>query len=539
MTVAAIYARKSKITEKGDSIENQIKLCKQHLNSLYIEGLDNILVYSDEGFSGKNVERPQFQKMLEDAKQNKFNILACYKLDRISRSVADFSNFVTDLQKLGISFISLNEKFDTSTAMGMAMMYICSVFAQLERETISMRIRDNMYALAEKGNWLGGEEPTGYKNKRISYLDSNGKEKTYSILEQDDSEVQLVILIYSKYLELKSLSKVEKYMLTNNIKTKNGNDWSKTSLKSILANPVYVRADDEVFNYYKSQNITINGIPDGIHGLLIYNKRLGKAGKNRDYHEWVYSVADHEGIINSDPWLEVQRLLSINKNKIPALGSSHTALLSGMLRCAKCGSYMRVAYGKQYSDKGIKKFYYVCSLKNNSGKTRCDNRNVDGPELDSIIVDKLKEMSIDTNVLLSELKRYKSEIESSEENVELRHLNQSLKQNTTMVGNLITNISLTPDKETAELILKRISELKEENKQIEKRLKELEDTELEQSKAIKDYDTFIKLIKEFALIIDSASLKDKRELISSVVDKVYVDGDTGNVRIKFLGVDEL
>lgn len=535
-TIAAIYARKSKFTEKGDSITNQINLCKQHLQGL---GISKFKIYKDEGFSGKNIDRPEFLKMLEDAKQKKFGILICYKLDRISRSVADFSNLVNDLEKLNISFISVNEQFDTSTAMGRAMMYICSVFGQLERETISIRIRDNMYALAQNGNWLGGEEPTGFKNKRVNYTDSNGKDKTFCILEPEEKEIDLVKLVFSKYLEFKSLSKVEKYMLSNNIKTKNGNDWSKNGLRTILINPVYVRVDENIVDYLKSQGANIFGEADGLHGILIYSKRNGKVGKYKDPKDWIYAIAEHEGIISSEEWLKAQRLININKSKAPALGSSGIALLSGMIRCAKCNSYMRVAYGKQYSDKGVKKFYYVCSLKNNSGKTRCDNRNVNGVELDAIIINKLKYMSVDKGTLVSELQKYKSELENSTENIEFKNITQSIKQNKAMLQNLLHNVSMTTDKEMVEFLFVKINELREENKFLEKRLEDLKEETETQSNTIQSCDTFMKLIKNFTMVADIATIEEKRKLVSSIIEKVYVDGDTGKVTIKFWGVDDV
>jgi site-specific DNA recombinase len=536
LAVAAIYARKSKVTEKGDSIDNQIKICKQYSENLNI---DDYLIYKDEGFSGKNIDRPEFIKMMRDAQQKKFSVLICYKLDRISRSVSDFSNLVNDLERLGISFISVNEQFDTSTAMGRAMMLICSVFAQLERETISQRVRDNMYSMAENGNWLGGKAPAGFESKRIIYTDDNGKEKTYSVLTTVDEEQDLIKLIFSKYLELGSLSKLEKYMLSNNIKSKYENDFSKTSLKAILSSPVYVRANIDVINYYKKLGVTVHGDVDGVHGILTYNKRMGKNGKLRDYQNWVYAVSSHEGIIDPDIWLKTQKLLNINRTKAPAQATNRIALLSEHIRCAKCNSYMRVAYGKQYADKDQKKFYYVCSLKTNSGKTRCDNKNVNGYDLDGLIIDKLKELSVDKSVLISELQKYKSSIENSNENSEIKNLTSSIKQNNSMLDNLLKNLSATTDEEIVNMIFNRINNIKEENKQFQKRLDELKLETEAQDYIINNCDTFIKYLKNFSLAIDTCTFEEKRRLISSLIDKVYVDGGTGRVQIRFLGVDKL
>ena len=148
----AIYSRKSKFTGKGESIENQIELCRKCIQGTF-ENIpdDDILIFEDEGFSGGNTNRPQFQKMLKLCREKQIKCIVCYRLDRISRNVSDYSNLITELNKLDISFISVTEKFDTTSNMGRAMMYIASVFAQLERETIAERIRDNMLELAKDG----------------------------------------------------------------------------------------------------------------------------------------------------------------------------------------------------------------------------------------------------------------------------------------------------------------------------------------------------------------------------------------------------
>lgn len=169
---AAIYSRKSKFTGKGDSIGNQVQACKDYAtNHLSEYNIDEFFIYEDEGFSGGNTNRPEFQRLIEDAKNKKFDFLICYRLDRISRTVSDFSSTLEMLKRNNIKFISVSERFDTSNPMGEAMIYIASVFAQLERRTIAERVRDNMIELAKTGRWLGGISPLGYKSKTVKYLD--------------------------------------------------------------------------------------------------------------------------------------------------------------------------------------------------------------------------------------------------------------------------------------------------------------------------------------------------------------------------------
>ena len=128
--IDAIYARQSIDKKDSISIESQIEFCKYELRG------GNCREYQDKGYSGKNTDRPQFQMLVEDIKRGLIARVVVYKLDRISRSILDFANMMALFQEYNVEFISSTEKFDTSTPMGRAMLNICIVFAQLERETI-------------------------------------------------------------------------------------------------------------------------------------------------------------------------------------------------------------------------------------------------------------------------------------------------------------------------------------------------------------------------------------------------------------------
>lgn len=530
LKTAAIYARRSKVVETGDSIETQIQLCTNYLKNL---GITDTVVYKDEGFSGKNTERPSFKRLIKDAKEKKFDVLACYKLDRVSRNVADFSNLIEDLQKYNIGFISVIEQFDTNTVMGKAMMGICSVFSELERNTISQRVCDNMYSLAENGYWLGGECPLGFSNERTSFMDHGGKERSFAQLVPIPTELALVKLIFDKYVELGSLSQVEKYLLQNNIKTRKGKDWSKSAVRSIICNPVYVRADISIVNYFKSCGITTFGEVDEKHGILVYKKRKGKTGKVRDPSEWIYSVSNHLGIIEAKTWLKAQSIHETNKVKAPSLGCSHNALLSGMIRCAKCGTFMRVSYGVPNKKTNKRKYYYMCTLKHNSGKTRCDNRNIDGPELDRLIINKLKELSVDKSLLIKSLKSYQKSLSTSAENFIYRNLQSKISKNKEQIDNLVNNISLTDDPQLVRILLEKLSSLKKESETLAESLAELSEELEVQDKLINNCDDIIYKLKNFSSLVDDLDVFGKRRLLSSVIDKVFVNGDTGAVKIKF------
>ena len=253
-----IYSRKSKFTGKGESIENQIEMCKQYIRLHFGEKEANrVLVYEDEGFSGGNLERPQFKKMMAEAKEKKFQAIVVYRLDRISRNIGDFAKLIEKLNGMKIDFISIKEQFDTSSPMGRAMMYISSVFSQLERETIAERIRDNMHELSKTGRWLGGVPPTGYQSESISSITIDGKTKRACKLKAIPEEISLVTLVFDKFLETGSLTKTETYLLQNGYTTKNGKQFTRFTIKGLLTNPVYMIADEFAYTYLKEKNVDL------------------------------------------------------------------------------------------------------------------------------------------------------------------------------------------------------------------------------------------------------------------------------------------
>ena len=301
----AIYSRKSKFTGKGESIENQIELCRQHIK-LHHENVteEDILIFEDEGFSGGNVNRPQFQAMMKQIRANQIQAVVCYRLDRISRTVGDFAKLKDEFDYYNVEFTSIRDDFDTTSPSGRAMMMMVSVFAQLERETTAERIRDNMHELAKSGRWLGGTTPTGYKSTQIvGSVTVDGKERKAYKLELIKEEAEIIKLIFSKFIETNSLTKTDTYLLQNNITTKNGKNFTRFSIRSILQNPVYMIADQNAWEYFDSLGVEIYAEQsefDGKHGIMAYNKTIQKSGKSnqmRNMDEWIVAVGKHKGLI--------------------------------------------------------------------------------------------------------------------------------------------------------------------------------------------------------------------------------------------------
>ena len=450
----AIYSRKSVFTGKGESIENQVEMCKDYYNKFHDSKDVEYVIYEDEGYSGGNTKRPNFQQLLKDIKTNTYSALICYRLDRISRNVADFSSTLELLQKHSVDFISIKEQFDTSTPMGRAMVYISSVFAQLERETIAERVRDNMQELAKDGRWLGGQTPLGFDSEKIITLDENGKERSQFKLVPNEKELTIVRFIFSKYLSTSSVHQVLKELLTTETKGKNGGEFNNFSITDILKNPVYVKSDNSVMNYFKSNNIPTFGEANG-NGIILYNKLNGYTKKFRDPSEWIAAVGKHKGVISSTDWINAQLTLARNSKKsTPRKGTSKKALLSGVLKCAICGAPMRVSYGKKRKD-GTRNYYYMCTMKAHSTGTRCNNPNALGPQLEKDILKQLivyKETELKKRFSLLTEEINKNSNSKLIEDIELK-----INSKKSEIENLLSQLSKTNNNLTQDFILKKIA----------------------------------------------------------------------------------
>ena len=202
-----IYARQSVDRKDSISIESQIDFCKYELKG------GSCRVFKDKGYSGKNTDRPEFQKLLGEIRKGKVRRVVVYKLDRISRSILDFANMMELFQEYDVEFVSCTEKFDTSTPMGRAMLNICIVFAQLERESIQMRVQDAFYSRCTKGYYMRGRTPYGFDTEPI-VMDGIKTKKLVENAEMDFAE-----LMYQMYAEPgNSYGDISRYFAENDIK---------------------------------------------------------------------------------------------------------------------------------------------------------------------------------------------------------------------------------------------------------------------------------------------------------------------------------
>ena len=479
--------------------------------------------------------------MIKDIRNKKIKCVIVYRLDRISRNVTDFCNLKNEFIKYNTDFISVTENFDTSTPMGRAMLMISSVFAQLERDTIAERIRDNMYELAKTGRWLGGNTPLGYKSEKVETLSVDGKRKNLYKLDIVFEEAEIIKLIWNKMCELKSLSKLEVYLLQKGIKTRNGNNFTRFSLITILKNPVYVVADNKIKDFFEKMNVTIYETDiekcNGINGLLAYNKReelIGKTKSYKDITEWIIAVGKHQGIIPSQQFIKVWNLIENNKDKRCRVPRQNTSILSGIIRCKHCGNYMRPRLRNTVTIDNKRNFSYLCVLKEKSRKRLCKCKNINGIETDMIVIEKISELKLPTNMLINKIKLLinNKEKKSDKRINELQTLNTILSRNKRKVEALIDKMAII-DGELIADITAHIKSIKSKNLEIEKRIMELsKETEKEIDK---DKVTVLALniINKYMSSFDSLNIVDKRLMIKSLVNTIESDGE--NIYINYMG----
>lgn len=346
---AAIYTRQSIEKKDSESIDVQIEYAKR-----YLDANEEYTVFSDPGYSGKNIQRPGFQKMLQGIEQGKFNKVIVYKLDRISRKVSDFSWLMEFMQQHNCTFISAKENFSLDTPAGRAMLYMTSTFAQMERESTSERVKDSYYKRMELGVIGGGSAPLGYDNQTVIV---GGRKHSIYVPNEDIEIIKKMFELYSDPVTtLADVKKTIEPMFNIKIAT--------ADISRRLHNPTYVKADASIYNYYyKAGANVVSPIEnfDGVHGCLIAGKRKANERKYTKVTDHTLTVGIHEGVIESKMFLYVQDKLSKNK-QIKNTHRGQYTWLSGMVKCGDCGYAMVV---KRYKRKSGYTSNFYCSNQTN------------------------------------------------------------------------------------------------------------------------------------------------------------------------------
>lgn len=284
----AIYTRKS--TEEGleqefNSLQAQREACESYIKSQKHENWQLLPTeYDDGGYSGGNMERPALKRLLQDVQNGLVDIIVVYKIDRLTRSLMDFSKIVEVLDKHNASFVSITQHFNTTTSMGRLTLNMLLSFAQFEREVTGERIRDKIAASKKKGMWMGGKPPLGYYRK---------DKKIYP----DEEKVKLVNSIFKKYVELKSTTLVKEWL------NKQGHPISVGNVNCILRNKAYIGFVGHKGTWYlgEHQGIIPIGLFDQAQAVKSRN-RINRQHYNPSKSLLAGKLYDDKGNVMSPSW---------------------------------------------------------------------------------------------------------------------------------------------------------------------------------------------------------------------------------------------
>lgn len=348
----AIYTRKS--TEEGldqefNSLDAQREAAEAYIASQRSEGWVALPDhYDDGGYSGGTMDRPALKRLLEDIEDRHVDCVVVYKVDRLSRSLLDFTKIVETFERQGVTFVSVTQAFNTTTSMGRLTLNVLLSFAQYEREIIGERIRDKIAASKRKGKYTGGMPVLGYDVDR-------GAKK----LVVNPVEAKLVCQIFKRFTQIGSATLLAKELNQHGYRTKQwikangeahtGNTWNKMHLYRMFNNHLYI-------------------------GEIAH-------------HDQHYP-GEHEGIVPRDLFDKVQAILAENcRCRANKTRAQTPALLKGLLKCGHCGGSM----GPTFAKKNGKTYrYYLCIAASKNGYDSCPVKTIAAGEIEGAVIDQLR-----------------------------------------------------------------------------------------------------------------------------------------------------
>ena len=349
-----LYARQSVEKQDSISVESQLEFCRFEIKGQAFR------TYIDRGFSGKDTRRPGFEALMEDIRRGEIQAVVVYKLDRISRSIVDFSNMMEVFQSYGVSFISSTEKFDTSTPIGRAMLNLCAVFAQLERETIQKRVSDAYRSRSQKGFYMGGRVPFGFRVEQIK-MDGISTSRYQPVKE----EIRWVKEMFSFYAQQEaSLGELAQYLKELGAVNRQGKAFCPARLGELIRNPVYVKADGKVYQFFRDRGVRLLDPPGwytGERGCYLYQEEKGSKAALTGC---LAVLAPHRGIVDSDTWLACRRKCLEHRRAGPK-GTEKSSWLVGKVACGICGSSLAV---RKKGEGGTRYFEELTSQAAGAGK---------------------------------------------------------------------------------------------------------------------------------------------------------------------------
>jgi site-specific DNA recombinase len=358
----AIYTRKSSeegLEQSFNSLDAQREACQAFIVSQRQEGWKALpTLYNDGGYSGGTLERPALKRLLEDVEANRVDTIVVYKVDRLTRSLADFAKIVEALDARGVSFVSVTQQFNTTTSMGRLTLNVLLSFAQFEREVTAERIRDKIAASKRKGIWMGGTIPLGYDVKERKLI-------------VNPEEAKLVVRLCHLYLELGCVSKLKARLDEEGVRSKErisvtgarsgGSSYSRGALYDILQNPLY----------------------------------LGEV-----HHRGQSYPGEHVAIIPRELWDRVQVQLKSNTQGFRTAPRETTSSMLARI--------LWTAEGKRFTPShtmknGRRYRYYVCQAIQRPGGTQEGSSRLPAHQIETLVLSRLKSFLQSTNDVIDSL----------------------------------------------------------------------------------------------------------------------------------------
>jgi site-specific DNA recombinase len=491
----AIYVRKS--TEEGleqefNSLDAQRESAEAFIRSQVNEGWTCLPErYDDGGFTGGNMERPALRRLLADIAAGKIDLVVCYKVDRLSRSLLDFAKMMEKFEQQGVSFVSITQQFNSATSMGRLVLNVLLSFAQFEREIIAERTRDKVAATRRKGKWTGGTPLLGYD------LDSRGGRLLVS--EEEAARVRTIFALYLEHRSLLPLVQelerrgwLSKSWQTRQGRTRAGRPFTKTSLYRLLTNVVYagqVRYKDEVH--------------DG----------------------------EQPALIDADTFGHVQALLCSHG---PALGppSLHrfSSLLKGLLRCVPCDCAMTPAHTTRQGSQRYR--YYVCSGAQKRGWQTCPSKSIPAAQIEELVVGQIQRMGRNPQVLHEVLAQVRQQDEGrlAQWASERSGLERDLLSGQGQVRKLLADIGCG---ETSGGVVSRLAQLQDRLGQVEQRIARLRaQMEAVQQERLDEAEA-TRALAGLDPAWETMTPDEQARVVQLLVSRVDYDGARGKVSITF------
>lgn len=303
-------------------------------------------------------------------------------------------------------------------------------------------------------------------------------------------------------------------------------------------------ADEQAWNYFTAADVEIYSEReqfDGIHGMMVYNKtsqRTGKSNTFNNINDWIIAVGKHKGLIKGYDWVESQKLLEQNKSKSYRKPKSNVALLSGLLFCGNCGSFMRPKLTQRRNKDGELIYDYLCELKEKSKSQKCDMKRPNGNELDKLVCLEVKRLAEESSDFMKNLRKGLRSFDYNDESYQekLKELRKSKAKYDTQIKKLLQSLLETEGTAAHDYIINQINETDSRIQSIDKQIQEYVELANSHSSSDENFEILADMMSKTAGTIDSMTVEEKRTALRNIIHKVIWDGD--KIHIYFFGCEE-